>query len=148
MLEGLLRSQCDATYQEQLAKCIRGIGALRSQTGQTSEALAAYEQARQIEEALATAYPDVARYRAALAQTYNTIGYLLSTTKATTQALAAYDKARAIQEDLAVVDPSVTQYQSDLALSLINIGNRARPTPEAGPKAWLRTSALLRSWRR
>jgi eukaryotic-like serine/threonine-protein kinase len=123
LLEQLLRTRPDALYQEELAKCIRGIGHVKAKIGQTSEALKAYDQAREMEETLSKALPHVFRYRAALAKTYNDMGYLLSSTKATPQALAAYEKARAIQTDLAAVNPSVTRYQADLALSLINIAN-------------------------
>jgi eukaryotic-like serine/threonine-protein kinase len=132
LLERLVRSRRDATYQEDLAKCIRGIGQIRSQTGHTSEALAAYDQARQMQETLSKAFPDVARYRATLAQSYNNIGYLLSTTKATPQALAAYEQARAIQAELVASNPSVTRFHADLGLSLINIGNLLSETGRRG----------------
>ena len=91
----------DPAARAALAACRSQLGYLLSRTGQTTEALAAYRQARADQEALAAAPGASAEARRDLADTINRIGNLLSETGRPAEAEAEYRRALAIYGKLA-----------------------------------------------
>src|SRR5262249_31613917 len=106
----------------QLASSQTQIGILMSDTGRPAEALAPYEEARAILEAIAHAHPDVAEIGNELARCHSQIGNALWAIGKPAEALASSERARALREALVEANPSVTGYRSDLAVTLAFIG--------------------------
>ncbi len=112
-----------AEYQRDLASSHYGIGLLLGQTGRPNESLAAFEQARAIQQKLADANPSVTQFQSQLAMSYTGIGWVLGDVMSRpAEALAALEKGRAIQQKLADANPNVTLFQRELAVVHNNMG--------------------------
>ena len=109
--------------RQALAASQFGIAVALSDMGQLVEALAAYESARALRQALVDAHPAIIKYQSELADCYNNIGNLLKKTGKPTEAMAAHQRARDLRQTLVDAQPGVTEYLSDLAQSNDNIGN-------------------------
>jgi len=97
------------------------VGALLSAMGDTSGALAALEEGRDLAERLVTEEPTDA-VRSVLALNHSRRGLLLAQTGEPLKALESHRTALGIRQKLADADPTVTSFQSDLASSHMNIG--------------------------
>jgi tetratricopeptide (TPR) repeat protein/tRNA A-37 threonylcarbamoyl transferase component Bud32 len=90
-------------------------------SGQTREAMAAYEAGLAIATSLAEAIPDLVDNRRVLAWFHNDIGMILSLGGKTDEALRAFEASRRIKQKIADEHPSVAEYRRDLAISHHNI---------------------------
>jgi tetratricopeptide (TPR) repeat protein len=89
--------------------------------GDTSGALAALEEGRDLAERLVTEEPTDA-VRSVLALNHSRRGLLLAHTGEPSKALESHRTALGIRQKLADADPTITSFQSDLASSHMNIG--------------------------
>ena len=112
------------------------------ETGRPSEALAAWEKARAIQQKLADANPNVTQFQSDLARIHNNIGRRFSQTGKPAEALAALEKGRAIRQALADANPRVTLFQRDLAISLSGIGELRQAEGHAAEAAEAYRKAL------
>ena len=112
----------DVTAQAVLAKCRSMLGNVLAHTGQNTDALATYRQARASQEALAAAPGAPAVAGRDLADTLNRIGILLAATGKTTDAEVEYRRALQIRQKLAALNPGVTAFRSYLSLSHQSLG--------------------------
>ena len=85
------------------------------QVSEPKKAIASYQKALTLYEALAKADPTVPEYQSNLANTHYGLGDLFDDTDRPEEAIASYQKARAMYEALAKTDPTVPEYQSNLA---------------------------------
>ncbi|MDR3637621.1 MAG: serine/threonine-protein kinase [Isosphaeraceae bacterium] len=125
-LKVLLQDQKDERSRKALGDAYHDVGELVAAIGSKSDALAAYEQARAIREALSAADPKSAVYRDDLAGTLNNIANLLHATGRPAEALAAYENARAVHESLVKEQPGEPAYRERLARVLNNLGLQYR----------------------
>ena len=112
----------DVAAQAVLAKCRSMLGNVLAHTGQNTDALATYRQARASQEALAAAPGAPAVAGRDLADTLNRIGILLAATGKTTDAEVEYRRALQIRQKLAADNPGVTAFRSYLSLSHQSLG--------------------------
>ena len=94
-------------------------------TGRPEEAIASYQKALTLYEALAKAHPTELKYQSDLANTHNAQGNLflqMDHLDCYRQAEVSYQKALTIRAALAKADTTVTEYQSDLANTHYNMG--------------------------
>ncbi len=105
-------------YQSDLAKTHINLGLILCSNNQLAEGLAAFEQARAIQERLVQQNPTVTRYQSDLAESHNTLGTFLRVIGQPQEALAACEQARAIQKRLVQEYPTVTYFQSALGGTL------------------------------
>jgi eukaryotic-like serine/threonine-protein kinase len=91
-------------------------------TGKTSEALAAYEKAMEIQERLVQYHPTATEFALDLAGSQYNIGNLLGENGKPSEALLAYKKTLAIQRQLVRDHPTEAQFQANLARSHRSIG--------------------------
>jgi serine/threonine-protein kinase len=87
-----------------------------------ANALASYEQAREILDGLVKGHPEVAEYQAARARIWNNLGLLHSAAGRQTPALDSYRQALKFQGKLTRAHPKVTSYRADLANTWNNLG--------------------------
>jgi serine/threonine protein kinase len=104
-----------------VAHGLRAVGRLLYLTGDPAGALAAWQEQRDIAQALEAESPTDAA-RALVAQSYYSSGHVLSRTGKPALALAAEIKGREIRQQLVDANPGVTQFQSDLSDSHYLIG--------------------------
>jgi serine/threonine-protein kinase len=90
----------DAEAPAAIARCLLALGHLQSQTGHPDEAMAAYEEARTLLEALDRSAV-VAPRRADLATCYHRIGDLLAATGRPAEAMDWYQRGRSVRAALA-----------------------------------------------
>jgi tetratricopeptide (TPR) repeat protein len=109
-------------FQSELAGSHGNIGYVLKLMGKSTEALAAFEQAIEIEEKLVKANPNVTEFQLHLAGSYHHIGWTLATDKPV-EALVATDRALAILKELAEADPSDVELQGNLAVNLGQAGS-------------------------
>jgi tetratricopeptide (TPR) repeat protein len=102
--------------QKAIALFHTGVSETAEQTGDPAEALAAFEEQRELAERLAAEHLTDAVQSSVASSHYN-IGWVLAETGKSAQALASYRQALAIFQKLADANPAVTQFQSDLAAS-------------------------------
>ena len=107
--------------RQRLAIAERVAGDAEAKSRHAAEALADYEQARQIAEPLARGNPFLVPLQAEVAAISKGIGQLKLDAKDTAEGLKQFQRARGILEQLAVNDPSVTRYRIDLANCLDTI---------------------------
>jgi tetratricopeptide (TPR) repeat protein len=105
----------------EVARSLRMVGSLLNETGDSDRALAAFQEMRDLAQAL-EAGPPADNIRTVLAQGHFDIGWVLSATQRKGEALEAYAASRDIRQQLADAGPAVTQFQSDLAHSHNAIG--------------------------
>jgi serine/threonine-protein kinase len=113
--------QADAETRADVARSLIAVALVQDALGDTTKALATYEEARDLAVGLMADGPSD-QAPALLALSHDGIGALLAKTGRSAEALAAYKQAQALREQLADAHPGVTQFQSDLAESYKNIG--------------------------
>jgi tetratricopeptide (TPR) repeat protein len=111
----------DVETRLDVARSLRAMARLLHSTGDTAEALSAYQEQRDLAAALEAEAPTDA-VRTQLAHGHNAIGALLVQTGKSAETLREYQKALAIRQQLADANPGVTEFQRDLAVSHYNIG--------------------------
>jgi tetratricopeptide (TPR) repeat protein len=121
-LESLLKGQTDRDSLKALAWAYFDLGKLTAEIGDKTGALAAYERALSIRQALADAHPESTDSQGDLASTHNNIGLLLFDTSKPSEAMVSYESAMSIKQRLADAHPESTDFQSDLASTHNNIG--------------------------
>jgi serine/threonine-protein kinase len=113
-------------HQRTLAWCYNNIGMLRLHQGDSTAALAAFDQSRRIKRRIVDAHPDDAEYRRDLADSHICIGLVLRETGQTAEALASNETAVAMFQSLVDAYPAVSLFQSNLANGLIEMGDALR----------------------
>ena len=113
----------DLPAAEALSVQLRRWGDFRMTSGDTSGALAAYQEALQIDQRLATQDSANAQWQRDLAVSHNKVGDVLVAQGQLGEALRAYTASRVIAEQLATQDSANAQWQRDLAVSHIKVGN-------------------------
>ena len=122
----------DPAARAALAVCRSWLGWFLSNTGQTADALAAYQRARADQEALAAAPGATNDVRRDLAGTVNRIGALLLQTGKPAEAEAEYRRAIATHQKLADDHSAVIVFRTGLARSHSNLGCAAVADRQAG----------------
>ena len=112
----------DAEDRGDLARSLHGIGFLSSQTGQSAEALARYEEARDLLGGLPPSGPGSDRRCALLGTVYRRIGIVLEDTGKTAGAMSAYKRSVETMTRLADEHPKVAEYRRILADAHNDIG--------------------------
>jgi serine/threonine-protein kinase len=105
-----------------LASCRSRMGFFLSTIGKNEDALAAYRQARDDQEALAAAPGAPTEARRDLAETINRIGRVLQNVGRPAEAEAAYRQALEIRRGLVERDPASSSGRDGLAASHNNVG--------------------------
>ena len=105
----------DAQLDADTAGNLLSVAYITSEISGKKEALASYEQARELYRKLVTVQPDVLEHQSALARTHHNMGNLQNALGKRKEALESHQQARDIQSKLAANQPDITQYQSDLA---------------------------------
>jgi tetratricopeptide (TPR) repeat protein len=96
--------------------------ALLDATGHPAEALARYEEARDLLEGLSPSGPGSDGRRALLGQIYRQIGLALTATGKTAEAMSAHRRSLETLTRLSEANPTVVRFQSLLALTHHEIG--------------------------
>jgi eukaryotic-like serine/threonine-protein kinase len=109
--------EADARAALDVAKSLTAVGLLSRQTGDTTGALAAFEEARGLADGLVAQRGGSDAAREVLGTSHYQIARLLSIIGKPSEALKALDQALAIRRALADANPAVTRFQSDLANS-------------------------------
>ena len=91
------------------------------QVSEPKKAIASYQKALTLYEALAKADPTVPEYQSNLANTHDILGDLFGEDRSL-EAEESYQEALTIREALTKAHPTVNEYQSDLANSHENLG--------------------------
>jgi tetratricopeptide (TPR) repeat protein len=136
-------ADADVPTRLDVAHSLWAVGWLLFDMGDMAGALAAYEEQRDIAQALEVESPTDA-VRAVLARSYHSIGYLLLSTGKRPEALTEYEKARDIWEKLVEANPTHTDFQSDLAQIHDKIGEVLWQTGKRAEAlgAWQQTRVL------
>ena len=108
----------DTQAQQNFARGLREIGAVRRENGKTAEALVAFEQALSTMRRLAEANPEVVAFQSALASDYANITYLQRSRGMTAEALTALKESLSILRKLSEAHPNMPDYQRELGRSL------------------------------
>ncbi len=111
----------DVETRLDVGRSVLYVGALLNAMGDTSGALAAIDEGRDLAERLATQEPTDA-VRAVRALSHSRRGLLLAQTGKPAEALESHRQALGIRQTLADANPTVTSFQSELAFSHMNIG--------------------------
>ena len=111
----------DVETRLDVGRSLLDVGALLNAMGDTSGALVALEEGRDLAERLLTEEPTDA-VRSVLALNHSRRGLLLAQTGEPTEALEWHRKALGMRQKLADANPTVSSFQSDLASSHMNIG--------------------------
>ncbi|MCX5128517.1 tetratricopeptide repeat protein [Streptomyces sp. NBC_00347] len=132
-----------AAHEPYLARSLSNLGVRLSEAGQRAEALAATEEAVEIQRRLAAENPD--GYEPALARSLSNLGSHLAETGRRAEGLDAEREAVQIRRRLAAEDPAA--HEPDLATSLSNLGVRLS---DAGHRveALAATEEAMEAWRR
>jgi tetratricopeptide (TPR) repeat protein len=119
----LKRRQDDPALRAELAETCLRIGAITSELGSKTDALAALHQAQAIYEAIARAEPHDGESRRQLARCHGQIGVMLANTGHVDEALRAYAAASDAWQDAVAADPSDKTARRALAANHGNIAN-------------------------
>ena len=106
----------------EVAKSLHATAVLLHETGQSSEALARFEEARDLLEELPPSGPGSDGRRALLGRVYRGIGVVLATSVRTAAAMAAYQRSVETLSRLVDENPTVADFRRDLAISHNKIG--------------------------
>jgi tetratricopeptide (TPR) repeat protein len=121
--EFLTQRRDDPALRAEVADAHYRVGRLTLEIGSPVEALAALEEARDLQEQLARDDPANIGHRTALANTLNELGRVHGTRSDRRAALRCYDQARVAWEQLAAEYPGVPKFQSALCVAWHNLGN-------------------------
>jgi serine/threonine-protein kinase len=116
------RSPDDHGLQREEARQWFRVGYIENVLGRTTEALEAYEQARDLQGRLVRSHPDVPEYQSDLARTLNNLVVLLRRLGKNTKGLEESIQARDILGELVAAYPKVARYQQDLGFVHNNRG--------------------------
>ncbi len=111
----------DVETQLDVGRSLLAVGALLTAVGDTSGALQALDEGRDLAERLIAEEPTDA-VQTVLALNHSRRGLLLAHTGEPSKALESHRKALDIRQKLADAEPTVTSFQSELAFSHMNIG--------------------------
>jgi eukaryotic-like serine/threonine-protein kinase len=112
----------DAEARGDVAKSLHAAAGLLKETGNSAEALARSEEARDLLERLPLSGPGSDGRCALLGTVYRRIGIVLESTGKTATAMTAYQRSVEILTRLADDNPTVTDFRSRLAVSHSTIG--------------------------
>jgi len=112
----------DAEARDDVATSLQAAAYLLDQTGNSAEALARFEEARDLLEGLPLSGPGSDGRRALLGTVYRRIGGVLASTGKPAAAMSAYQRSVETLTRLADDKPAVTDFRSDLAVTHNNIG--------------------------
>jgi tetratricopeptide (TPR) repeat protein len=112
----------DPTLQDELAGAVFRLAKITQAIGNKEEAIAYYQQARDLFQRLADDDATVTMYASNLAASHNNLGMLYFATGRRKDAETAYSRARDLFQKLADDHPTVTHYGRDLAGSHNNLG--------------------------
>jgi eukaryotic-like serine/threonine-protein kinase len=112
----------DAEARGNVAKSLHAAAALLSDTGNSAEALARLEEARDLLEGLLVSGHGSDGSHALLGTVYQSIAFVLASTGKTAAAMSAYQQSVEILTRLADDNPTVTEFRSGLADTYNNIG--------------------------
>jgi serine/threonine protein kinase/tetratricopeptide (TPR) repeat protein len=115
----------DPALRAEMAATLQRVGEITGAIGSKTEALAAFQQARDMYMALLTIDSGNKVLRTGLAHTYNMMG-LLQANLGQAGAADSYGHARALLTELNREHPAAGSYQFDLAAVLANLGNLHR----------------------
>jgi eukaryotic-like serine/threonine-protein kinase len=113
----------DAEARGDVARSLNAAAWLLDQTGSSAEALARFEEARDVLEGLPLSGPGSDGRRALLGRVYGRIGVVLASTGKPSAAMTAYQRSVETLTRLADDNPGFTEFRNSLADSLNNIGN-------------------------
>jgi tetratricopeptide (TPR) repeat protein len=116
----------DPAIRAELAKAHFRLGVITLAIASKAEALAAYEQARDLQEALLQDHRDDAELRADLASTYEQIGLTQQFLGRTDEALYAYEQERALWAQLSQGDSGKARFVNGLAGTYDRVGETKR----------------------
>jgi serine/threonine-protein kinase len=133
----------DVETRLDVGRSLQKVGRLLAVTGDTTGALAALEEQRELAERLQAEHPTDA-VRSVLAQAHLYTGVVLSDAGKSAEALPAYHKALPIQQQLADANPAVPEFQRDLAdlHNTIGIDLQMTGKPEEALTAWRKALAI------
>jgi eukaryotic-like serine/threonine-protein kinase len=109
--------EADARTALDVAMSLTAVGLPSRQTGDTTGALAAFDEARGLADGLVSQRVGNDAAREVLGTCHYQIARLISITGKPSEALKALDQALAIRQAVADANPAVTRFQSDLANS-------------------------------
>jgi serine/threonine protein kinase/Flp pilus assembly protein TadD len=112
----------DEASRSRTAQAASRVGQIEYRLGRTTEAAAAFRQARDGYAKLAADFPAVPQYRQELALSHDNLAVQLAGLGKEAEAEQQYLKALALQEKLAADFPAVPQYRKELAASHNNLG--------------------------
>jgi eukaryotic-like serine/threonine-protein kinase len=98
------------------------VGNVQEGTGNLNDAMASYEQSRNLLEPLLISNPNGADDRAVMSKCLHGIARVQYLRGDASQALESHERALALRQELVTATPNATQLQSDLALSYQDIG--------------------------
>ena len=122
----------DAKAREDVAKSLTAAAELLSETGESAEALARFEEARELLEGLPLSGPGSDGRRALLGRLERSMGIVLKSTGKTAAALSAYQRSVETLTRLADDNPAVTEFRSRLADSHNTLGVLQKETGKPG----------------
>jgi serine/threonine-protein kinase len=129
----------------ELARSLDMFGHFKQTTGRTAEALASFQEGRNVMERAARAEPGVTSHRNLLAHLIDHIGDILAETGQPAGAEAEYRRALDLFQKLAEEHPAVTVFRSRLAGSHDSLGSLLRQTgkPAGAEVEYRRARALF-----
>jgi len=134
----------DAKAREDVAKSLTAAAELLSETGESAEALARFEEARELLEGLPLSGPGSDGRRALLGRLERSMGIVLKSTGKSAAALSAYQRSVETLTRLADDNPAVTEFRSRLADSHNTLGVLQKETgkPNEALESHLRARAI------
>jgi serine/threonine-protein kinase len=118
----------DSEVQSELAENYHRVGYITSQIGRESDALDAFQHARDAWTRLAQEHPAQTKYQVEVARNWNNLGIVLLDTRKSAEARAAFDQALGILDQVLVHSPQDEDYQVIWARTYNNLGNLHRST--------------------
>ncbi len=112
----------DPALQTELAQAPFRVARIYDDLGKDAEAVAAYEQARTLQDQLAQAHPEDIKPLRDLARTCNFLGVLHRSKRRWSEAEQALQQGLKIRQELVAAHPEDRELQRDLAQSLASIG--------------------------
>jgi serine/threonine-protein kinase len=137
----------DPAVRAELAQAYSRVGSITAEIGTPTEALASFEQARDLYQALAQADRQDASFRGDLARIHRGIGRMMAATGRPTEAVDSFRRAIALGEELVEGHPEVPESQHDLAWAYNNLGSMLHRggQPAAGRRAY---QQAISTWER
>jgi tetratricopeptide (TPR) repeat protein len=125
-------------FRSDLAGFHAARGELELVRGQRRQALATYQQARDMWQQLALSHPRVPDYRVELASSEDRVGLICERYSRVEEAKASYRRSLELRQNLVAEFPKRPDYQLDLALAIMRLSRRGWSGPAAEAEAQLR----------